>query len=167
MPHLYLNNEPPPEVLDYLESLADARPERSAPTTITINTVPSSGGGGGAESGAVSKGGGKAVAPRKVSPVRSSKPSILKRKRPPKQEPADDENAPEPLDEMEGAEADDVALAQAHEEDTSPRVKRRAEVGGCEEELNVKLTLIHREIAETIGLKPGQTVLIRRRVDRK
>lgn len=145
VPHLYLNNEPPPEVLDYLESLADAKPERTSPRTPSTPTASNS-----KLPVVYAPPGTHSHSMIKSAVTRSSKPSILKRKRRPgdaKRPESPKETSPEQLDAQQ-AEVSPPPLVRAppFEEDSRP----------------VKLTLIQRQIADAVGLKPGQTVIIRR-----
>lgn len=149
VPHLYLNNEPPPEVLDYLESLADAKPEK-IPVPADYAKVPTST----VQSSAQQIKNAKAEAAN-----RNPKPSILKRKRPKTEQTADqsaqqEQIEPQVVDEDEFQINNSVHIAEDQEFDQH-------------EERPVKLTLVQSQIADAVGLKPGQTVIIRRRIIKK
>ncbi|KAI6213309.1 hypothetical protein M3Y94_00135400 [Aphelenchoides besseyi] len=151
VPHLYLNNEPPPEVLDYLESLADAKPERNAASTDSPTTTKQP----------------KVEFPYnpphphviKTSTTRSTKPSILKRKRRAKESPEIETTNESP----EVAAVVDEPSTTVEPTPPPPSAPTRSAATNFEDEQRpIKLTLIRRQIVDAAGLKPGQTVIIRR-----
>ncbi|CAD5224314.1 unnamed protein product [Bursaphelenchus okinawaensis] len=170
VPHLYLNNEPPAEVLDYLESLADTNTKLEKIATLNVNTkspflnVENSH----SSSGLM-----------KLGP-RTTKPSILKRKRRPKSETfAEDEDVevnvttdvitetivtedtPEQSFNDQPPTLDNPEPTHESEAPTAPSVRTQPTI---EARNGLKFTAIQQNIVDTVGIKPGQTVIIRRRV---
>jgi hypothetical protein len=137
------------EVLDYLESLADSKPEKIPVPTEYSAKVPAN---------TVSKVQQNKNA-KSDSANRNPKPSILKRKRPKIEHTNADREAQEQIDpqivEDDEFQSNNTANVSDHEFEHQ------------DDQRPVKLTLVQNQIADAVGLKPGQTVIIRRRILKK
>lgn len=145
VPHLFLNREAPPEVLQYLEALAETKadnfwePDYKASLSMTNNSST-------------------------LELNRACRPSILKRKR----------KAAE-ISTKKEATQDSGASASTSESQSGPSglVLDSGSSNGAGAAVNVppvgtvkrvKLQMLQRPLAEAVGVKPGQTVIIKRRV---
>lgn len=90
---------------------------------------------------------------------RNPKPSILKRKRPKIEQMADQEVQ----EQVEPQVADD----EEFHINESVHIANQDFDQNDDDQRPVKLTLVQRQIADAVGLKPGQTVIIRRRLLKK
>ncbi|KAI1720670.1 hypothetical protein DdX_04913 [Ditylenchus destructor] len=117
VPHLYLNREPPEEILSYLESLTD---DSAATSGLSISSASASS---------------RAIKQEVVQDMlKPAKPSILQRKRKQK------------VDEIE----ENPRLLQKHWDP----------INDCPS--NTKVHILHKSIAEAVGAKHGQMVIIKR-----
>lgn len=137
MPHLYLNNEPPAEVLDYLESLADTKLEK-------VSSL--------ANKPFLSLDNPEKPSAKPLS--RTQKPSILKRRRVPKEELSENEDV------EVNVSTDGPATMPA-----PPRAQYRRQAALPQRSPGVYA--ISSDIASALNMKQGQMVIIRRRVGRK
>ncbi|TKR87468.1 hypothetical protein L596_011861 [Steinernema carpocapsae] len=160
VPHLYLNNEPPPEVLRYLESLAETKLERAAAydtphpqqsraldvSPDDQSTYPEI----------------QEVMHSRVPATTKTRPSILQRRRkaPTSQEPSapppgavskkEEHLAPTPMPVV----ISDMKVV-ANTEDGPKPMKR------------YKLQLVEKPLIEAAGMRPGQTIVVKKRFFRK
>ena len=134
VPHLYLNQEPPPEIISYLESLAETKNGDGTPGS-KVSKAPEPVGG----------------TPHPVE-LSGKKPSILKRKR-------------KVIPGNQSAISDSVSgeIIEGTGE-TKPRVGKLADQTDESEPRRVKLHVLQRSIADAVGVKSGQTVIIKRKI---
>uniref|UniRef100_A0A1I7ZUM7 THAP-type domain-containing protein n=1 Tax=Steinernema glaseri TaxID=37863 RepID=A0A1I7ZUM7_9BILA len=161
VPHLYLNNEPPPEVLRYLESLAETKLERAAayetphPQQSRSLDAPLD------ESAVYSEA--PDVMQTRAPGHTKTRPSILQRRR----------KAPS------SQESSSLPIASKKEELLSPpptplvisdmKVVTADEVhGGSPRPMKrIKLQILEKPLIEAAGVRPGQTVIIKKRFLKK
>uniref|UniRef100_A0A914XAD0 THAP-type domain-containing protein n=1 Tax=Plectus sambesii TaxID=2011161 RepID=A0A914XAD0_9BILA len=122
-PHLYLNKEPPAEVLAYLETLADSKVEKSTEEPEYRGSV-------------------NLITPGTMELNKAPRPTILQRKR--KQPPA----------------VTTITLPTA----ISPT--NNGNGNGDQQPRRMKLQILQKPLAEAVGVRAGQTVIIKRRVVR-
>ncbi|KAK0412043.1 hypothetical protein QR680_006002 [Steinernema hermaphroditum] len=162
VPHLYLNNEPPPEVLRYLESLAETKLERAAAYETPHPQQPRALDASPEESAVYTE---PDVIPARPSVPQKTRPSILQRRRklPSSQESIapllrqeskkEEMISPPPtpivISDMKVVTADDV-------EGDSPKPLKR-----------IKLQILEKPLVEAAGVRPGQTVIIKKRFVKK
>lgn len=131
-----------------MESLADSKPEKIPVPTDYSNKTQTT-----APSKVQQNKGAKAESNR------NPKPSILKRKRPKVEHANADQDAQEQIDpqiaEDDEFQSNNTANVSDHEFEHQ------------NDQRPVKLTLVQSQIADAVGLKPGQTVIIRRRIIKK
>ncbi|GMT08720.1 hypothetical protein PFISCL1PPCAC_17 [Pristionchus fissidentatus] len=167
-PHLYLTSEPPAEVLSYLEGLAEAKSVASTPVTM-----------GDSSSRTEYKAHVNPTHPNRIEVNKISRPSILQRKRkiltPPPPPVAEQEEEQNPLDEVEQPQRDSMAnfpsssapdmFAASHPDHRlAPNAQSRNDPGVGRK---VKLQMLSRATVEALGARPGQQVIIKRRVIKK
>ncbi|GMR62557.1 hypothetical protein PMAYCL1PPCAC_32752, partial [Pristionchus mayeri] len=178
VPHLYLTSEPPAEVrapysssvkvLNYLEDLADTKAVPEQPPKVVVKNEAVQG---------EYKAHVNPMNPNKIEVSKVSRPSILRRKRkfqqpPPAEEEQQAEAAEESAEQLEedgvfiflveypttasgmfGGSDPDHRLAPQQQHGEDPPGQRR-----------VRLQRMSSSVIETLGVRPGQMVVIKRRV---
>uniref|UniRef100_A0A914ZLX7 Ubiquitin-like domain-containing protein n=2 Tax=Parascaris univalens TaxID=6257 RepID=A0A914ZLX7_PARUN len=144
VPHLFLNREPPPEVLQYLEEIAEMKPD---PYAIGYEELMRS---------------------SRLQHGRTCKPLILKRKRKLTTTCAPATSAQLTAKHVSEEKPLGVATTSMRQEESSNTNATRnvltvtlPETGQVK---RVKLQMLQKPIVEAAGLKPGQTVIIKRRI---
>ncbi|GMR56848.1 hypothetical protein PMAYCL1PPCAC_27043 [Pristionchus mayeri] len=158
-PHLYLTSDPPAQVLDYLETLAESKGEEKLKNIAKLDAV---------------QGEYKArlnPMQKRIEVSKVSRPSILQRQR--KQPDTSEEEHQQQQEEESAAEgegeeeevspvtAPDTLASSYTDHSLALSVQQQSEDPGLR---RLRLQRINRSVIETLGVRPGQVVIIKRRV---